>query len=77
MLYEKEKRKGNAKLATLAVARKLVDYVMAVECGQRVFVSSGRATVLQRKLRYFSARSRQVSLKTDRHLLKLPSRVAL
>jgi transposase len=37
LLYEKEKRKGNANRATLAVARKLVAYLMAVDRGQRNF----------------------------------------
>jgi transposase len=37
MLYDKEKRKGNANRATLAVARKLVAYLMAVDRGQRNF----------------------------------------
>ena len=30
-------RKSNANRATLAVARKLVAYLMAVDCGQRNF----------------------------------------
>jgi transposase len=38
MLYDKEKRKGNANRATLAVARKLVAYLMAVDRGQRNFL---------------------------------------
>jgi transposase len=37
LLYDKEKRKGNANRATLAVARKLVAYLMAVDRGQRNF----------------------------------------
>jgi transposase len=37
MLYEQEKQKGNANRATLAVARKLVAYLMAVDRGQRNF----------------------------------------
>jgi transposase len=37
MLYDKERQKGNANRATLAVARKLVAYLMAVERGQRNF----------------------------------------
>ena len=36
LLYE-EKQKGNANRATLAVARKLVAYLMAVDRGQRNF----------------------------------------
>jgi len=47
MLYDREKQKGNANRATLAVARKLVAYLMAVDRGQRNFqlaqVSSGIA----------------------------------
>ena len=38
MLYDKEKQKGNANRATLAVARKLVTYLMAVDRGQRNFL---------------------------------------
>ena len=38
MLYEREKQKGNANRATLAVARKLVAYLMAVDRGQRNFL---------------------------------------
>jgi transposase len=38
MLYDKEKQKGNANRATLAVARKLVAYLLAVDRGQRNFV---------------------------------------
>jgi transposase len=37
MLSDKEKQKGNANRATLAVARKLVAYLMAVDRGQRNF----------------------------------------
>jgi transposase len=37
MLYDKEKQKGNANRATLAVARKLVAYLMAVDRRQRDF----------------------------------------
>jgi hypothetical protein len=37
MLYDKEKQKANANRATLAVARKLVAYLMAVDRGQRTF----------------------------------------
>jgi len=38
LLYDKEKQKGNANCATLAVARKLVAYMLAVDRGQRDFV---------------------------------------
>lgn len=37
MLYDKEEQKGNANRATLAIARKLVAYLMAVDRGQRNF----------------------------------------
>jgi transposase len=37
MLYDREKQRGNANRATLAVARKLVAYLMAVDRGQRNF----------------------------------------
>jgi transposase len=37
LLYDREKQKGNANRATLAVARKLVNYLMAVDRGQRNF----------------------------------------
>jgi transposase len=37
MLYDREKQKGNANRATLAVTRKLVAYLMAVDRGQRDF----------------------------------------
>jgi len=37
LLYDREKQKGNANRATLAVARKLVAYLMAVDRGQRNF----------------------------------------
>jgi len=37
ILYDKERQKGNANRATLAVARKLVAYLMAVDRGQRNF----------------------------------------
>ena len=37
LLYDSEKQKGNANRATLAVARKLVAYLMAVDRGQRNF----------------------------------------
>ena len=37
MLYDREKHKGKANRATLAVARKLVAYLMAVDRGQRNF----------------------------------------
>lgn len=37
MLYDKEKQKGNANRAALAVTRKMVAYLMAVDRGQRNF----------------------------------------
>ena len=37
MLYDKEKQRGNTNRATLAVARKLVAYLMAVDRRQRNF----------------------------------------
>lgn len=38
LVYEKEKQKGNANRATLAVARKMVAWLLAVDRGQRDFV---------------------------------------
>ena len=38
LLYDKEKQRGNANRATLAVARKLVAYLMAVDRGQTRFL---------------------------------------
>jgi transposase len=38
LLYDREKQKDNANRATLAVARKLVAYLMAVDRGQRNFL---------------------------------------
>ena len=38
LVYEKEKQKGNANRATLAVARKMVAYLLAVDREQRAFV---------------------------------------
>ena len=38
LLYDREKQKGNANRATLAVARKLVAYLMAVDHGQTHFL---------------------------------------
>ena len=38
LLYDKERQKGNANRATLAVARKLVAYLMAVDRGQTHFL---------------------------------------
>jgi transposase len=40
LVYEKEKQKGNANRATLAVARKMVAYLLAVDRAQRAFVPS-------------------------------------
>ena len=58
MLYDKEKQKGNANRATLAVARKLVAYLMAVDRGQRNFqVAETRAASLRRTWR----RTRRIS----------------
>jgi transposase len=37
MLYDREKQRGHANRATLAVARKLVAYLLAVDRGQRNF----------------------------------------
>ena len=41
-VYEKEKQKGNANRATLAVARKMVAYLLAVDRAQRDFVVSDK-----------------------------------
>jgi len=38
LVYETEKQKGNANRATLAVARKMVAYLLAVDRGKRDFV---------------------------------------
>jgi transposase len=38
LLYAKEKQKGNANRATLAVARKILTYLLAVDREQRDFV---------------------------------------
>jgi hypothetical protein len=38
LVYEKEKQKGNANRATLAVARKMVAYLLAVDRRERDFV---------------------------------------
>ena len=40
LLYQKEAQKGNRNRATLAVARKLVGYLFAVDRGERVFVTN-------------------------------------
>jgi len=37
LLHDQERRKGNANRATLAVARKLVAYLMAIDRGRRNF----------------------------------------
>ena len=42
MLYDKEKQKGNANRATLAVARKLVAYLVAVDRSQKEFLTVER-----------------------------------
>ena len=38
LVYERERQKGNANRATLAVARKMVAYLLAVDRGERDFV---------------------------------------
>ena len=38
LVYEKAKQKGNTNRATIAVARKMVTYLLAVDRGQRSFV---------------------------------------
>jgi transposase len=43
-LYNKERQKGNVNRATLAVARKLVAYLMAVDRGQTHFLVLDRDT---------------------------------
>jgi transposase len=42
MLYDKEKQKGNANRATLAEARKLVAYLVAVDRRQKEFLTVER-----------------------------------
>ena len=45
MIYEREKQKGNGNRATLAVARKMVAYLLAVDRKQRDFIpAEGRRT---------------------------------
>jgi transposase len=44
LLYDREKQRGNANRATLAVARKLVAYLMAVDRGQTHFLILDRST---------------------------------
>jgi transposase len=43
LLYDQEKQKGNRNRATLAIARKLVSYLLAIDREQRVFIA--RASV--------------------------------
>jgi transposase len=43
-LYDREKQKGNANRATLAVARKPVAYLLAVDRGQRNFLTIEQET---------------------------------
>jgi hypothetical protein len=43
LVYEREKQRGNRNRATLAVARKLVAYLMAVDRGQRRSTHSSEA----------------------------------
>jgi hypothetical protein len=38
MIYEQEKQRGNAKRATLAVARKMVAYLVALDRRQKAFL---------------------------------------
>jgi transposase len=45
LLYDREKQRGNANRATLAVARKLVAYLMAVDRGQTRFLVVDRECV--------------------------------
>lgn len=40
LLYEKEAQKGNRNRATLAVARKLAAYLLAIDRGERAFVTN-------------------------------------
>jgi hypothetical protein len=57
--YDREKQKGNANRATLAVARKLVAYLIAVDRGQTHFLVLDRATcaaALGEGRKIFSAR---------------------
>ena len=42
MVHEKEKQKGNRNRATLAVARKMVAYLLAVDRQQREFIPAGQ-----------------------------------
>jgi hypothetical protein len=45
LIHEKEKQKGNGNRATLAVARKMVAYLLAVDRRKRDFVpAEGRST---------------------------------
>ena len=39
LLYDQQKQKGNRNRATLAIARKLVSYLLAIDRGQRVFLA--------------------------------------
>ena len=41
LLYERERQRGNTNRATLAVARKLVTFMLAVERRQTDFVAAG------------------------------------
>jgi transposase len=43
-VYEKEKQKGNANRATLAAARKMVSYLLAIDRAQRDFVPAENRT---------------------------------
>jgi transposase len=47
LLYDREKQKGNRNRATLAIARKLVSYLLAVDRGNRVFLQPPLPTKLQ------------------------------
>jgi len=62
LLYDREKQKGNANRATLAVARNLVAYLVAIDRGQTHFLALDReSSSAAQAARVYSARACQVS----------------
>jgi hypothetical protein len=73
VLYDREKQQGNANRATLAVARKLVAYLVAVDRGKTHFLVADREVAPRRAKVFFSASLPGLAVNPTGRESKLPT----
>src|SRR5262249_1315885 len=73
LLYDREKQKDNANRATLAVARKLLAYLMAVDRGQTLSLAKTSASFKISKIRQLRVTCYLDEFRRRTELLRIPT----